>query len=112
MYGCVIIDASAYTASLGQGVPTVSGKRSLAGLLQLVVACILDDGFKSRLRTNTKQISSIRPLRKLRIASTACFCTLELVVHRSAVLYGCTCGEVCILTQGLHLVGPEIIAKQ
>lgn len=44
------VEGAAYTASLGQGVPTVSGKCPLAGLFQLVVARVLYDGFKSRLR--------------------------------------------------------------
>lgn len=43
---------AAYTASLGQGVPTVSGERPLAGLLQLMVAGVLYDGFKSCLEIN------------------------------------------------------------
>lgn len=44
------MEGAAYTASLGQGVPTVGGKGPLAGLLQLVVARVLYDGFKSCLR--------------------------------------------------------------
>lgn len=52
----------AYTASLGQGVATVSGKCPLAGLFQLVVTRILYDGFKPRLHTDTQQrLASQRP---------------------------------------------------
>lgn len=59
---CVRVCVGAYTASLGQGVATVSGKRPLAGLFQLVVTRILDDWFKSRLHTDTKQNVSIQQL--------------------------------------------------
>ncbi|KAF3833838.1 hypothetical protein F7725_025042 [Dissostichus mawsoni] len=43
-------EQGAYTASLGQGVATVSGKCPLAGLFQLVVTRILYDGLKPRLQ--------------------------------------------------------------
>lgn len=49
------VEQGAYTASLGQGVATVSGKCPLAGLFQLVVTRILYDGFKPRLHTDTQQ---------------------------------------------------------
>lgn len=55
----------AYTASLGQGVATVSGECPLAGLFQLVVTRILYDGFKPRLHTDTQQrLASQRPTHK------------------------------------------------
>lgn len=47
-------EQGAYTASLGQGVATVSGKCPLAGLFQLVVTRILYDGLKPRLHTDTQ----------------------------------------------------------
>lgn len=42
-------EEGAYAASFGQRVAAVSRKCAFARLLQLVVASILDDGFKSRL---------------------------------------------------------------
>lgn len=42
----------AYAASFGQRVAAVSRKCAFARLLQLVVAGLLDDGFKSRLHAH------------------------------------------------------------
>ena len=56
------VEQGAYTASLCQGVATVSRKCPLAGLFQLVVTRILYDGFKPRLHTDTQQrLASQRP---------------------------------------------------
>lgn len=56
----------AYAASFGQRVPAVSRKCALARLLQLVVAGLLDDGFKSCLHAQIERNVEHTQQRKLR----------------------------------------------